>query len=152
LKMAEGKIGFSPTRTTARASSDPRDVIAVVERFFASLRTRDTVSIRAMSAPDLVVVSSRVDTSGKATVRRQPIADMLRSIATSAEELRERMWDPEVKIDGDVAMLWAPYDFHVGSRFSHCGTDSFQFVRQNGVWVMTGLSYTVRQTGCTSPR
>ena len=29
------------------------------------------------------------------------------------------MWDPEVQVDGDIAALWAPYDFHIGGRFSH---------------------------------
>src|SRR5256885_3716182 len=44
----------------------------------------------------------------------------------TATQFRERMWNPEVRIDGGIATLWTPYDFHVGPRFSHCGYDAFQ--------------------------
>src|SRR5262245_48627928 len=94
-----------PTSTSSNplpAPADAATVVATVERFFASMRTRDTATLRALIGSDVVVVSSRVDASGTTTVRRQQATDMLRSIAASTEELRERMWSPEVRIDGDV--------------------------------------------------
>jgi hypothetical protein len=72
-------------------------------------------------------------------------------VATSAVELRERLWEPQVHVDGAIATLWAPYDFHLGERFSHCGHDAFQLARGDRGWYVTGLTYTVRTAGCTGP-
>ena len=34
-------------------------------------------------------------------------------LVLQARPMYERMWDPEVRIDGPVATLWAPYDFYI---------------------------------------
>lgn len=127
-----------------------REVVAAVERLFEGMRTRDTATLRALLAPDLMVFAVREPPPGgaPAVVRHQSVPDFLRAIAGSTEELRERIWSPEVRLDGAVATLWAPYDFHRGSRFSHCGHDAFQLVRTDGRWVVTGLTYTVRPAPC----
>lgn len=62
------------------------------------------------------------------------------------------MWDAEVEVSGDLATLWAPYDFHIGERFSHCGFDAFHFVRQDGAWRIAALTYTVQTSGCEELR
>ena len=140
----------------ARAAPAPaereaeREVVETVDRVFAAMRTRDTTLLRALLAPDLVIVSAR-EAEGRTTVRRQDVAGFLRSVATSAEELRERMWAPVVHVDGPIASLWAPYDFHRGDRFSHCGHDAFQLARADGRWVVTALTYTVRAAPCAGP-
>ena len=138
---------------TATGGAAEREVVATVDRMFAAMRTRDTAALRALLAPDLVIVSARVVDTGT-VVRRQRAADFLRSVATCRDELRERMWDPEVRVDGGIATLWAPYDFHVGERFSHCGHDAFQLARAGGpggAWVVTALTYTVRPAPCAQP-
>jgi hypothetical protein len=60
----------------------------------------------------------------------------------------ERYWDATVLIQGDIAVFWAPYDFHVGGEFSHCGIDSFQLVRQQGKWLLSNLSWTLERENC----
>ena len=72
----------------------------------------------------------------------------LASIAKPGDTLYERMWDPEVRVDGDIAALWAPYDFRIGERFSHCGHDAFHLVRQDGRWRISAIAYTVREEDC----
>jgi hypothetical protein len=63
----------------------------------------------------------------------------------------ERIWAPEVRIDGNMATLWAPYDFHLGRRLSHCGMDAFQFVREGGAWKLIAVTFTARTEGCEPP-
>lgn len=129
-----------------------RDVIAAAQRLFDGMRARDTAMLRELIDPDVVIVSSREAADGLPTVRRQGVADFLRAVGGSAPgELRERMWSPEVRVDGAVATLWAPYDFHRGERFSHCGHDAFHFARVGGRWVVTALTYTVRLAPCAGP-
>ena len=130
-----------------------REVVATVQRFFDAMRARDTASLRALTAPDLVVMASIEPGSPETapTIRSQSRAAFLAAMGGSSIELRERMWSPEVRTDGGIASLITRYDFHRGSEFSHCGVDAFQLVRQPTGWIVSGLAYTVRRTGCTSP-
>jgi hypothetical protein len=135
----------SPATTVAAAvDADRREVVRVVERLFEAMRTRDTATLRALLDPTLVIVSSS-DRPARTRMQRQGTADFLAAIARPGPELRERMWDPEVRVDGAIATLWAPYDFHVGAQRSHCGHDAFQLARGTAGWVVTALAYTVRE-------
>ena len=130
--------------------AEAREVVRTVERMFEAMRTRDTTLLRSLLLPELVVVSVR-DSAGRAIVRRQTVDAFLLAIAGAPGELRERMWDPEVRLDGAIATLWAPYDFHIGDRFSHCGHDAFQLARGERGWHVTGLIYTVKRTCDRAP-
>ena len=135
--------------SSAAPAPDPQvaEVVAVANRLFAAMEARDTAEIRRMFLPQARIVS--VARQGEGTAERErSIGEFIPGIAAAPEPLRERMWSPEVRIDGDLAMLWAPYDFHNGARFSHCGTDAFQMVRLGGEWRIAALSYTVQREGC----
>ena len=146
------RSAIQPPGLPSAGAADERGVVAAAQRLFDGMRTRDTAALRELLAPDLVIVASREAADGVPAVRRQGVADFLRAVAASGPgELRERIWSPEVRVDGAVATLWAPYDFHRGERFSHCGHDAFHFARVSGRWVVTGLTYTVRVAPCAGP-
>ena len=131
----------------AAAPSDSAAVIAVVQRLFDAMATRDTASARALLLPGARVVSVRTG-SGPAVPRVQSDTAFVRSIGSATDVLHERMWNPLVRVHGGLADLWAPYDFHRGGRFSHCGVDSFALVRAPNGWLIAGITYTVEPTGC----
>lgn len=81
---------------------------------------------------------------GVDTSRRTTRDDFAARIADQTRPMIERMWDPEVRIDGPVATLWAPYDFYNGLEFSHCGTDSFQLAKTPEGWKIVMVSYTAQ--------
>lgn len=122
-------------------------VVAVANRLFAAMEARDTAAIRALFLPAARIVSVGRQ-NGAAVVRDRGVGDFLPGIVMAPETLIERMWSPEVRIDGDLATLRAPYDFQLGRRFSHCGVDAFQLVRQDGAWRIAALSYTMQREGC----
>ena len=82
--------------------------------------------------------------------RRQTDTSFVRSLAEGRERLLERFWAPVVHVHGPLAEVWAPYDFHVDGRFSHCGVDSFSLVRTAAGWQIAGIVYTVETTGCAA--
>ena len=51
-------------------------------------------------------------------------------------------------VQGNLAQVWAPYDFHLDGKLSHCGIDSFSLVRNADGWRVVGVSYTVQKVGC----
>ncbi len=43
---------------------------------------------------------------------------------TGTTKLEERLHDPLVRIDNDIAVVWVPYLFFIDGQVDHCGTDS----------------------------
>jgi len=58
------------------------------------------------------------------------------------------MWDPNVLIHKEIAVVWAKYDFHREGKFSHCGVDAFNLVKTPEGWKISGIIYTVEKEGC----
>jgi hypothetical protein len=62
--------------------------------------------------------------------------------------LAERIYDPKVHIDHDLAVVWAPYRFSLNGRVDHCGTDVFTLGKIDGHWLIIGVSDNERKDQC----
>ncbi len=111
------------------------------------MEARDSTALQGLFHPDAQIIGVR---SGTEVRMQGDILEWIRGVARSEEPLRERMRSPRVEIAGALATLWAPYDFHIGDRFSHCGTDAFQFVRHGSSWRIIVASFTIQPDGCES--
>jgi hypothetical protein len=133
---------------TAAPSAEEKAVLAAVQGFFDSMVTKDAEAAKKILIPEGRLFSVRVQ-DGKKIVRSSSNQDFIDGLAKSDAAWLERMWDPEVKIRGDIATVWTPYDFHINGKFSHCGIDAFDLVKKDGAWMISGGTYTVERTGCT---
>jgi hypothetical protein len=132
---------------TAAPSAEEKAVLAAVQGFFDSMVTKDAGAAKKILIPEGRLFSVRVQ-DGKKIVRSSSNQDFIDGLAKSDAVWLERMWDPEVKIRGDIATVWTPYDFHINGKFSHCGIDAFDLVKKDGAWMISGGTYTVERTGC----
>ncbi|HTH68287.1 MAG TPA: nuclear transport factor 2 family protein [Rhodanobacter sp.] len=82
------------------------------------------------------------------TVKIEPDTGYLEALGKHKEVFRERIWEAQVMVQGNLAQVWAPYDFHLDGKLSHCGIDSFSLVRNADGWRVVGVSYTVQKVGC----
>ena len=89
-----------------------------------------------MERPSLPRLVAR--TGNRPTLPPSPTA----RVEGSEAVLTERMFDPEVRVSGDLAMVWTPYDFYVGDEFSHCGADAVLLSRSGDSWTIVALSWT----------
>ena len=71
------------------------------------------------------------------------------AIAPSGDVWNERMYKPEVRIDGPIAQVWGYYAFHRKATFSHCGVDAFMLLHVGAEWKITQLSDARRTADCT---
>ena len=55
----------------------------------------------------------------------------------------ERMWDQTVLVEGDVAVVWTPYDFWLGGEFSHGGVDVITLLRTDEGWRIASFAWSV---------
>jgi hypothetical protein len=80
--------------------------------------------------------------------RSRSVQEDFEKWAAAKEAYLERIWDPEVRFHGPLAIVTAPYDFHIDGVFSHCGTDVFELFETDDGWRLAGGSYTVQKEGC----
>jgi len=142
--------GTGANAANAASTADRNAVIAAVQSLFDAMRTRDTTALKAAFVPGAQLVSISQVTGAEPRVQTQPLAGFVTRIGTAPQELFERMWDPRVEIAGDLASLWAAYDFRIGATFSHCGHDAVHLVRTSQGWKITGITYTSIRTGCAT--
>jgi hypothetical protein len=128
----------------ARAQSDSAAVIAVAQRLLDAINQRDMTAASGVLAPGAQFMSTR---AGGAP-RRQSDSSFVHSLVMTNGRYLERMWSPVVRVKGAIADVWAPYDFHIGGKFSHCGIDTFTLLKGPNGWRIASVVYTVESTGC----
>lgn len=119
-------------------------MVAVVQRLFEAMARRDAEAARSLLTPGGSYVAVRED----GTLAGGSHEEFAGRLAKGAGKLLERMWNPKVLVHDRVAVLWTEYDFHRDGKFSHCGVDAFNLVREAGGWRIASFSYTVRTAGC----
>lgn len=128
----------------ADAQEDESLVLATVQKFFDSMTDKDTAAARQILVMDATYFSVREGDDGT-TMRGSTNREYVEQLATTADDLQERMWDPQVMVHEGIAVVWTPYEFQVNGEFSHCGFDAFSLVRVDGRWKIAGIIYTVEQ-------
>jgi ketosteroid isomerase-like protein len=122
------------------------DILQIVDRFFKAMADRDTTTLQAIMTTDGVFYAVPIgsEKGPRAVTHKQFISDM----GKGTEKLIERYWEPQVWIGDDIATVRAEYDFHVDGKFSHCGTDVFNFIRVGDGWKMCGGLFNMKREGC----
>ncbi|MDE0475833.1 MAG: nuclear transport factor 2 family protein [Gammaproteobacteria bacterium] len=146
--MVSAADGGAPV-TQAMASADhmPSDadraaILTTVQSLFDALGERDTELLTAILHPDILMRSVERSAEGERSASTSTLEGMVARLEADGPRMTERMWDPEVRISGDLATVWTPYDFYVGEDLSHCGADAFILMRDGGDWQITSLSWT----------
>lgn len=148
LPLALAALAAPPT---ARAQQGQGEIIAVVYRLFDAMRAKDTAAVRATLHTSARVLGTGPNQQGQLQVEETPMDRFMQIVATAPGRLDEKIWDPEVRIDGDLATVWTQYVFHYDGNFSHCGVDAFQLARTADGWKIVQIADTRRNTGCPTP-
>ncbi len=148
LLFVAGLVSTAPSASSAQ-DAERAAVLATVQRVFDAMRTRDTAIFAQVfdTSARFVGVSRRGTPAITLTTPSQFAAAVTR--AKAGDVWNERIFDPEVRIDGDVAQVWTYYTFHLNQTFSHCGIDAFMLVKVGTTWKITQLADTRRTQGCT---
>lgn len=132
----------------APSDDERRAVLAVVQRLFDAMRTRDSAAIRGVFDPAGRLVSIRMR-------QGQPVVAVTSWEQFAAANARdtarvwdERIYDPEVRIDATLATVWVAYDFYAGPTFSHCGYDAFQLLKTAAGWKIMEVADTFQRDNC----
>jgi len=120
-------------------------VLDTVQAMFDGMAKRDAAAIKEPTLPGGVMVLMR---DGKPT--QMTFEDFATRVGKPGKtKIEERIHDPLVRIDNDLAMVWAPFEFLTDGKVDHCGTDLFNLVRKDGKWLIASVADTGR-TDCTA--
>jgi len=123
------------------ATPEEQAVLAPVQAMFDGMAKRDAAAIKEPLLPGGTMVLMRDGKPVQMTF--DAFADRVGKPGTT--HIEERIHDPLVRIDNDLAMVWAPFEFLVDGKVDHCGTDLFNLVRQDGKWLIASIADTGRK-------
>jgi CubicO group peptidase (beta-lactamase class C family) len=133
---------------TDEAYDDRSLILAAIDKLFAGMKALDADAMWSVVDRDARLVQT--DTrDGQPWVRATPMSEFISGIAEyQGPELIEKAWDPEVRIEDNLATVWVSYAFYRGERFSHCGEDTFQLAKGPLGWKIIAIADTRRTEGC----
>ena len=128
----------SLTTIVLAQSAEEQAVLAPIHAMFDGMSKRDAAAIKGPTLPGGTMVLMR---DGKPTqMTFEAFAERVGKPGKA--QIEERIHDPLVRIDNDLAVVWAPFDFLVDGKVDHCGTDLFNLVRVDGKWVIASVADT----------
>ncbi|GIT21338.1 MAG: hypothetical protein CM1200mP40_10200 [Gammaproteobacteria bacterium] len=129
-------------------SDDRALILETVQKFFDSIEFRDRQLLESILVPNSLNISARELDDGEAQFNVMSYDEVVTALTRPGRNAKERSWDETVLIQGNIAVVWTPYDFHVDGVFSHCGIDSFQLIKQDGQWLISNSSWTLETENC----
>jgi hypothetical protein len=131
--LAALALAGGPALADTPASS--AGVLEPVHAFFDAMARFDQAGMRAQVLP-----------SGTATLMREgkpvqlTLGDFVDHVKPGKQKIEERIGTPQVMVDHELAMVWAPYTFLLDGKLHHCGTDVFNLVRVDGHWRIAAIA------------
>jgi hypothetical protein len=148
--MKRFAILFTITLASAgviQAQTTEDSVKATINRLFEGMKNADTVVLRSAFTSDPILHTVATNKKKKVYVRVEKFNDFVKITGQQKEgEADERIQFETIRIDGPLAMVWAPYEFYYKGKFRHCGVNSFQLVRLEDGWKINYLIDTRRKS------
>lgn len=154
LLFAFAKADLDYYRPSSQEQYGEEQVQKVVETFFEGFHKQDSILIKKVVHQDVMMQSIGKGKLGEIELSKQDFSGFLKSICSIPDTttFEERIHNYEVKMDGKMANVWTPYSFYINGSLSHCGTNSFQLFKRNGVWKIFYIVDTRDREDCGAKR
>ena len=141
LLMTAALLPCLPAPSLHALTPEENAVLAPVQALFDGMAKRDAAAIHEPLLPGGSLVLMR---EGKPV--QMSFADFAARVGKpGTTHIEERIHHPLIRIDHDLAVVWAPFDLLVDGKVDHCGTDLFNLVRQNDRWLIASIADTGRK-------
>ena len=132
--------------STAQSQTTEDSVKATINRMFEGMKNADTVVLKSAFADDPILQTVATNKKKQVYIKSDKFKDFVKFIGDQKlGEADERIEFETIRIDGPLAMVWAPYQFYYKGKFHHCGVNSFQLVRLDNSWKVQYLIDTRRK-------
>jgi len=127
-------------------TEDQKAVVETIDKLWLGMKAKSAEQIQAVFMPDgqLIAIDKPRDGKGVSKIRIFTGDSFAKAISEAkAPEFIESMPQPDVRVSGDMAVVTGRYTFHVGDKFSHCGTNTFNLVRTEAGWKIANAASTL---------
>ena len=135
------------TSSIIAQNSEKDNVKQTIIDFFEAFHKQDTVKLKAMAKGNINLQSISVNQEGKTRLDENDYVSFMKNIAGIPKEktFEEKILGYDIKIDGNMANAWTPYEFWFDGNYSHCGINSFQLLKEDKTWKIIYLVDTRRK-------
>ncbi|WP_207512693.1 nuclear transport factor 2 family protein [Longitalea luteola] len=134
------------TTCSAQAQTTEDSVKATINRLFEGMKNADTTLLISAFTEDPIMQTIATNKKKQVYIKSDKYKDFKKFISQQkVGEADERVEFESIRIDGPLAMVWAPYQFYYKGKFRHCGVNSFQLVRLEDGWKIQYLIDTRRK-------
>nr|WP_315028888.1 nuclear transport factor 2 family protein [uncultured Chryseobacterium sp.] len=122
-----------------------QDIEKPIRNLFLGMKNADPVLIQSAFTETAILQTITKD----GTVKNENIQDFINSVSQfSKGDLEEKITIEAIHTDGNLASVFTPYSFYLKDKFSHCGANSFQLLKQNNDWKIQYVIDTRRKDNC----
>jgi hypothetical protein len=124
-------------------------IMSTVNLLFDGMRAGDSTMLRKAFLPACTLTSISKNAADSVVVRKSDIAGFIKAVGTPHQEKwDEKIYNVKISVDGPMAIVWAPYKFHLGEKFSHCGVNVFTLIQTKAGWKISEITDTRRKDVC----
>lgn len=132
--------------STVQAQTTEDSVKTTINRLFEGMKNADTVLLKSAFTDDPILQTVATNKKKQVYIKTDKFKDFVKFIGDQkVGKADERVEFETIRIDGPLAMVWAPYQFYYKGKFHHCGVNSFQLVWIDNNWKIQYLIDTRRK-------
>ncbi|MES2627333.1 MAG: nuclear transport factor 2 family protein [Bacteroidota bacterium] len=135
------------TAGMGHAQQAETEVKHTLQQLFVAMGNGDSASASVLFDPRARLMSVVTMKDGKTRLDSEPVSEFMKQIQAKkpGETFDERISSYDIKIDGNLATAWTPYEFYYNGKFSHRGVNAFQLVRMTDEWKIIQITDTRRK-------
>ena len=146
LLLAAQASQLPPAQPIPPPDFETANVLAPIQQLFGAFEAGDSAAMLRIVYPDGRVTATGQRATGSG-LRSQSWTEFAQRV-TPTSRFTETISNPAVEVDGDVAMVWAPFVVRIDGKVANCGYDLFDLVRDKGAWKIMNLTFSSRTTDC----
>lgn len=138
------------SRSQSGLDQDKKEIENVLFEMFEGMRTGDSARVSKVFIKEALFFTSKKNKQGVQVTEKGSLEYFLKAIGTPHEQIwNEKLFNTTIESEGGIAQVWTDYNFFIDDRFSHCGVDAFQLIKQDGQWKIVSIIDTRQIEGCS---
>lgn len=124
-------------------------IMGAVNMLFDGMRAGDSTMLRKAFLPTCTLTSISKNAADSLVTRKSDIAGFIKAVGTPHnDKWDEQIYNVKISVDRPMAIVWAPYKFYLGEKFSHCGVNVFTLIETKTGWKISDITDTRRKDTC----
>lgn len=117
----------------AQTKKEETAIKETITTFFDGLHTGDSAKVSSTPHKNINVQSTGAHKNQQTFIKTDTKNQLLTNIAEKPanRKLFEKLLTYTIRVDGSLASVWTPHEFYINNQFSHCGSNSFQLLKNN---------------------